>query len=163
MPSPKLFPLQGTLLALSTQTSTQTTGQTSANLTMPMLDSIRFVLEVQTVSGTNPTMDVWLDTSADGGSNYYPFLKFAQATTTGQGQQITMRTYLGIGDAATSAVAPLLGSVDGTTGSGTILQNGPIDPRQIKIRTLIGATTSATAQFAYAVKWIGLAVSEANV
>ena len=160
MPNLKEFPLSGTLLALVTRAGTQSTGVgfSDTATSLPAAEGYRFILEVQTVTGTNPTLDVFIDTSADGGTNYYPFLHFAQASTSGQGQQVIMRPYLASGDIATTSAAPLLGTVDGAQGSTAIVQNGPIDPRYIKVRTLVGATTGQTGTFSYAVKYIAQSV-----
>lgn len=152
MPNLNLLPLRGTLV--NNLTTALTTSGTSSALSVQMADSYRWILEVNTVSGTSPTLDVFLCTSADGGTNYYPFLHFAQATTSGQGQQLLMKPYLGDSDVATTSAAALIGVADGASGSTAIVQNGPINPSKIKVRSVISGTTPS---FAFAVRYIGLA------
>lgn len=148
MPNFELFPLQGTLYTQATLT----TNTTSGALTLPYAQSYRLIVETQTVSGTSPTMQVILATSADGGTNYHEILSFTQITTSGQGRQITFRPYLGYGDTATEFGCALLGTAD--LASGVVAQNGPIDPAHIKVRFVFGGTTPS---FAVAVKWLACA------
>lgn len=154
MPNLGMFPLVQTLVTLATQT----TNGTSANLQVQQSDSYRFIVEVKTVSGTSPTLDVFLATGDDGGpnttaTNYVEFLHFAQMTTTGQGRQALIRPYLGFGDTATEQAAPLLGTVDGATGATAVTTNGPFDPTNVKVRWVIGGTSPS---FAFAIKVIGV-------
>lgn len=136
-------------------TTAVTTSTTSGVLTVPLADSYRWIMLVNTVSGTtSPTLDVYLDTSADG-TNYFPFLHFAQATTSGAGQQAIMRPFMGTGDVATTAAANLLGTLDGATGSTAIVQNGPINIQKIKVRAVIGG--SGSPSFNFLVQYIALA------
>src|SRR5215472_11780085 len=128
MPNFGMLPLGGTLLALATQTTTGT----SANLTLPPASSYRLVVQVQTVSGTTPTLQVIVATSMDGGTTYNEVLSTAtQMTTSGLGEQLLIRPYLGIGDAATVATSALLGTADLGT---NVVNNGPIIPGFIKLR-----------------------------
>lgn len=157
MPNFNMLPLSGTLV--NNITTALTTTGTSAAMTLPLAESYRFILEVHTVSGTSPTLDVWLETSADGGTNYVPFLQFAEVTTSGQGKEAIWKPYLGVGDSGTSMNAPLLGSVDGSTSSSTSCPSGPIDTRYIKVRSLLGGTTPS---FAFAVRYIALAPQHAQ-
>jgi len=134
-----MLPLGGTLLALATQTTTGT----SANLTLPPASSYRLVVQVQTVSGTTPTLQVIVATSMDGGTTYNEVLSTAtQMTTSGLGEQLLIRPYLGIGDAATVATSALLGTADLGT---NVVNNGPIIPGFIKLRWVLGGTTPSFA------------------
>ena len=145
MPNFEIFPLQGTAFAAATLT----TNTTSANFTLPFAQSFRFIVEVNTVSGTLPTMQVILCTSADGGTNYDDILSFTQISTTGLGRQMVFRPYLGYGDTATEFTTALLGVAD--VASGVVAQNGPIDPAHMKLRFVFGGTTPS---FNVAVKWL---------
>lgn len=139
MPNFGMLPFGGTLLGLATVTTTGT----SANLVLPPSSSYRLVVQVQTVSGTLPTLQVILATSMDGGTTYNEVLSTAtQMTTSGAGQQLLIRPYLGIGDVATVATSGLLGTFDMTT---NVVNNGPIIPQFIKLRWVIGGTTPSIA------------------
>lgn len=139
MPNFGMLPLGGTLLGLATVT----TSGTSANLSLPPASSYRFIIQTQTVSGTLPTLSVLFATSMDAGTTYNEILSITTAlTTSGQGQQLLIRPYLGIGDVATSAACSLLGTLDLTT---NIINNGPIIPGFIKIRWVVAGTTPSFA------------------
>jgi len=148
MPNFELFPLQGTILAATTVT----TNTTTAAFTLPYAQSFRLIANVNTVSGTSPTMQVILATSADGGTTYVDILSMSQVTTTGLGRQITFRPYLGYGDTATEFSAGLLGTTD--PGSGVIAQNGPIDPAHMKARLVFGGTSPS---FNVQLQWLACA------
>lgn len=47
------------------------------------VDEVTATLTVSAASGTSPTLDVILQTSIDGGTNYYTVAAFTQKTTTG--------------------------------------------------------------------------------
>src|SRR5277367_3443416 len=108
MPNFGMLPQGGTLLALATVT----TSGTSAALTLPPASSYRLVVQVQTVSGTLPTLQLIVATSMDAGTTYNEILTTTSCTTSGAGAQLLTRPYLGIGDVATSAVSTLLGTAD---------------------------------------------------
>jgi hypothetical protein len=129
-----------TLLALATQT----TSGTSAAITLPPASSYRIIWQVQTVSGTLPTLVGIVAATADGGATYNEILSTSTMTTSGAGQQVMVRPYLGIGDAATQAVCSLLGTADIAAG---IVNNGPFlaTGGQIKLRWVASGTTPSFA------------------
>lgn len=145
MPNFGVFPQTNTLLALATTTQSGT----SAALTLPPASSYRFIVQVQTVSGTSPTLQVIVATSFDNGTTYNEVLSFANLTTSGAGRQMAVRPYLGVGDAATVASSTLLGTAD--IAAGDVVVHGPINPQFIKLRwVMTGTTPSAAWQFQYA-------------
>jgi hypothetical protein len=134
-----MFPQTTTLLA---QTTLTTTG-TSAALTMPLASSYRLMFEVQTVSGTTPTLVVIVATSFNGGATYDEILSTTTMNTSGGGQQLLVRPYLGIGDAATAQSMTLLGT--GADLAAGVTNNGPINPQFIKLRWVLSGTTPSLA------------------
>lgn len=138
MPNFGMFPQTNTLLALATQTQSGT----SAALTMPPASSYRFIVQVQTVSGTSPTLVLAVATSFDGGTTYNEILSSTTLTTSGSGDQLLIRPYLGIGDVATRASTTLLGTADIAA---AVVNNGPINPQLIKLRWIIGGTSPSLA------------------
>ena len=139
MPNFGMLPLGSTLIALATQTQSGT----SANLSLPPASSYRIIVQVQTVSGTSPTLQVIASTSFDGGTTYNEILSFANLTTSGQGRQMLIRPYLGIGDVATTAASALLGTAN--LAAGDLVNNGPIVPQFIKINWVIAGTSPSFA------------------
>lgn len=142
MPNIGLMTKAETLVALATVT---TTGTSSA-LTLPQAQSHRVVVEVQTVSGTSPTLQVIMATSDDS-TQYHEIMSLTQITTSGLGRQAIFRTYLGVGDAATEGVAALLGTAD--IASSADVKHGPVNPRYIKFRWVL---TGTSPSFAFAIK-----------
>jgi hypothetical protein len=138
MPNFGMFPQTQILLALATQT----TSGTSAALTLAPASSYRLIVQAQTVSGTTPTLVVALATSFDNGATYNEILSTSTATTSGVGQQLLIRPYLGMGDAATSAACSLLGTADIAA---AVVNNGPINPQFIKLRWILSGTTPSFA------------------
>src|SRR2546430_3230718 len=147
MPNFGMLPQGGTLLALATVT----TSGTSAALTLPPASSYRLIVQVQTVSGTLPTLQLIVATSCDAGTTYNEILSTANLTVSGAGRQLLVRPYLGIGDVATVAACPLLGTAD--FAAGDAVNNGPIVPGFIKLRWVI---TCTTASFAFQVQFIAI-------
>ncbi len=147
MPNFGMLPLGSTLLGLATVT----TNGTSAALSLPPASSYRFIVQAQTISGTLPTLQVIVATSLDGGTTYNEILQFTTIPPTAQGQQMMVRPYLGIGDAATTAITALLGTAD--LAAGQIVNNGPIVPGFIKVRWIISGTTPS---FAFQVQYIAV-------
>lgn len=146
MPNLSLLPLTSTLLGLATVTTSGTSGV----LTLPLASGYRFVVQMQTVSGTTPTLQVLVATSFDAGASYNEILSFAQVTTSGIGRQMQFRPYLGVGDQITQGFATaLLGTAD--IASNEIVVNGPINPQFVKLRWVVSGTTPSIAwQFQYA-------------
>ncbi len=139
MPNFGVFPQQTTVVALTTITANTTS---AANLTLPPASSYRLMVEVQTVSGTSPTMVVSMATSFNGGTTYDAIVSTTTLTTSGQGAQLLIRPYLGIGDAATSAAMALLGTA--SLAAATV-NNGPINPQNIKFQFIVGGTSPSFA------------------
>jgi hypothetical protein len=131
--------------------ATQTTNGTSAALTLPSASSYRFIVQVQTVSGTSPTLQIVIATSLDNGTTYNEILSFANLTTSGQGRQMLVRPYLGLGDVATTAVCTLLGTSD--IAAGDLVNNGPINPAFVKIRWI---TTGTSPSFAFQFQYLAI-------
>jgi len=117
---------------------TITTSGTSSAITLPPASSYRIIVQINTVSGTSPTLVVALATSADGGTTYNEVVSTSTMTTTGAGRQLLIRPYLGIGDAATEAACPLLGVADLAA---AVVNNGPINPQFVKFRWIAGGTS----------------------
>lgn len=146
MPNFGLLPLSSTLLSLATVT----TSGTSAALTLPPSSSYRLIVQVQTVSGTTPTLVLALATSLDAGTTYNEIISTTTLSTSGAGDQLLIRPYLGIGDVATRAAVSLLGTADLAAG---VVNNGPIVPGFIKLRWIISGTTPS---FAFQVQYVSL-------
>lgn len=144
MPNFGMPPQQVVLLAQQTIT----TNLTSAALNMPPSSSYRLIFEVQTVSGTSPTMVGILATSFDNGVSYEEILSTSTMTTSGGGQQVLFRPYLGFGDTATTQSSTLVGT--GADLAAAIVANGPINPQFLKIRFVVGGTSPS---FNVAVKY----------
>lgn len=138
MPNFGMLPFGGTLLGLATVT----TSGTSAALTLPPASSYRLIVQSQTVSGTLPTLVLIVATSMDGGTTYNEILSTSTITSSGLGQQLLIRPYLGIGDAATSASSTLLGTADIAA---AVVNNGPICSNYIKLRWVVSGTTPSLA------------------
>lgn len=134
MPNFGVLPQQVTLFG----PTTVTTSTTTANLALPPASSYRFICQVNTVSGTSPTMVMAICTSFDNGTTYNEVVSTSTMTTTGQGQQLLIRPYLGIGDAATQAATSLLGVADLAA---SVVNNGPLNPQFIELRLILGGTS----------------------
>jgi hypothetical protein len=144
MPNFGMFPQQQTLLALATQT---TTGA-SATLTLPPASSYRIMVEVQTVSGTTPTLVLGIATSFNGGATFDQILTTTTLTTSSQGAQLLVRPYLGIGDVATSQAMTFMATpFTGTPAAlaAATINNGPINPQSIKLTWVLSGTTPSFA------------------
>ena len=137
-----------TLLALATQTQSGT----SAAITLPPASSYRLIIQAQTVSGTSPTLVLALAATADNGTTYNEILSTTTITTSGAGQQLLIRPYLGIGDAATAAACTLLGTADLAA---NVVNNGPFlaTGGSIKLRWIIGGTSPS---FAFQVQYFAV-------
>lgn len=134
MPNFGMFPQTQSIFNPGTITASTTSGA----LTLPPASSYRIICQVATVSGTSPTMVMAIATSLDGGTTYNEVVSTSTMTTTGLGQQLLIRPYLGIGDAATTASTSLLGTADLAA---AVVNNGPINPQFIKVRLILGGTS----------------------
>lgn len=121
---------------------TVTAPTTSSTLTLPPASSYRIIVQVGTVSGTSPTLVVALCTSFDGGVTYNEIITTSTLSTSGQGWQLLVRPYLGIGDAATGQATALLGTANLAAAT---YNNGPIDPRYVQLRYITGGTSVSFA------------------
>src|SRR6266704_3861236 len=139
MPNFGMFPQQTTLLALATVTTSGTSGL----ITLPPGSSYRLMVECQTVSGTTPTLVLIVATSFNNGTTYNEVLSTTTLTTTNTGDQLLVRPYLGIGDAATRASMVLLGGAVDLAAAG--VNNGPLNPQNIKLRWVISGTLPSFA------------------
>jgi|SRR6516165_4503793 hypothetical protein len=135
MPNFGMFPQQETLLAQTTITATGTQALAQA---LPPASSYRIICQVNSVSGTSPTLVMAVCTSFDGGTTYNSVVSTSTMTTTGQGQQLLIRPYLGIGDAATNAATALVGTA--TLAAATV-NNGPINPQNVQLQFVAGGTS----------------------
>ena len=68
----------------SVTSAARTATGTGTAFATPQADSINATLVISAVTGTNPTLDLTLETTADG-TNYYTVGTFAQQTTTQAG------------------------------------------------------------------------------
>jgi hypothetical protein len=128
-------------------TATQTTSGTSPAITIPPASSYRFIVQVNTVSGTSPTLVLAIAATADNGTTYNEIITTTTLTTSGVGDQLSIRPYLGAGDVATRAASTLLGTADlaaATVVNGPFLATGGT----IKLRWILGGTSPS---FAFAV------------
>jgi len=135
-----LFPQVQTLVA----TATITTNTTSAVQAIPYGQSYRFLFNVGTVSGTSPTMVATIATSYDGGTTFVDVLTSTTLNTTGTGCSIVFRPYLSDGEISTSQIATATATTTITPTAATVA-NGPIDPRYIKVKYLVGGTSPSFA------------------
>lgn len=147
------LPLTSTLVGLATQTTSGTSGV----LTLPLCSSYRFVVQVQTVSGTSPTLQVILATSFDAGSTYNEILSFANLTASGFGRQMIFRPFLGESELSTVASSTLLGTAD--IAAADVVNNGPINPALIKVRWVVLGTSPS---FAFQVQYAGVPQNLSN-
>jgi hypothetical protein len=134
MPNFGVFPQTNILISQGTVT----TNATTAALTLPPAQSYRMIVQVNTVTGTSPTLVVALATSFDGGTTYNSFMSTTSITATGSGQSIVFRPYLGVGDVATSGSCTLLGTTDLAA---AVINNGPINPQFVKVRFVVSGTS----------------------
>jgi len=97
-------------------------------------DSILFRLDVSSLTGTSPTLDVYIQTTDDGGTTWYDVAHFAQqtgATTNPLFAKVSQEgdSYIGaVGDASIAA-----GSVSGL----------PIMNKLVRIKYVFGGTVTA--------------------
>lgn len=131
-----LFPQTQVLVA----SATITTNTTSAALTLPSAQSYRFLVSINTVTGTSPTLIATIATSFDGGTTYQDVLTSTTMSTTGQGCSIVFRPYLASGDVATSQGSSLT-SVATINPTAATVANGPINPQYIKVKYVVGGTS----------------------
>lgn len=127
------MPRQATVPVYRQLVSTSTTFSTSAgtsNVTsslkgtanaLPLADAYTLFLDVQTFTANTSvgglTLDVFVDSSPDGGTTWYPSLHFGQVTASTSIQRMEVRP-LGIGPTEVAALQNL-GATISTTSAGT--------------------------------------------
>lgn len=134
--------VRGNLATLVSSATAVTTSGTSSVLNLSSLmggepDAAQFMLNAATVSGTTPTLDVYLQWSSDAGTTWWDFLHFAQVTTTGKQSGLWTRR-----------------DNDGTGGTG-VIANGdavlaaskviaaPINSSSFRVKWVISGTITA--------------------
>lgn len=140
MPNLSIFPSSYALLT----GQTATTNGTSAAFAVPMGQSYRLTVELLTCASTCTNFNLGLYGSSDGGTTYHGLLGMTALTTSGQGNSIVFRPYLGQTESATSFTAPILGTTDFASNV-NVVANGPFDPRYLKLRWV--AVTTGTCTF----------------
>lgn len=104
---------------------------TSASI--PPSVSAAFYLDVTAASGTSETLDVYIETSVDGGTTWFEAFHFAQVTTSTMTRRLNVRTDgLGPAEAGTEA------QVD-VTGSTAVAASTPLTP-DVRVRWDLGGT-----------------------
>lgn len=120
--------------------ATITTNSTGSAQAIPYAQSYRFIFSINTVTGTSPTLIGVVATSFDGGTTYQDVLATTTLSTTGQGCSIVFKPYLGDGEISTAQGSSLTSIATINPVAGTVA-NGPIDPRYIKIKWVVGGTS----------------------
>lgn len=111
------------LLAAAARTTSSNSGNlkdTAANI--PASEAVVFLVNVTALAGTGgaPVLDVWVDTSPDGGTTWFTAFKFAQITTSTAARRLNVRT-TGIGIAEAGTEASVATSVTSATSNNTVL------------------------------------------
>ena len=134
--------VRGNIQTLLTNTTAQTTNGTSAVLNLSSLmggepDAAQFMLNATTVSGTTPTLDVYLQWSSDAGTTWWDFLHFAQVTTTGKQSGLWGRR-VSDGTGGTDIIA----NGDAVLAASKVI-NAPISSSSFRIKWVISGTITA--------------------
>ena len=90
-------------------TATTTSGVIGAVFNLAAADSYAFIVDVGAITGTSPTLDIEIEYSVDNGTTFYPWVRFAQMTATGQ-RRIVVQPIQGRGEAGTEAAVTLHGT-----------------------------------------------------
>lgn len=112
-------------------------------------DSVLVELNVSAASGTTPTLDLYAQTTIDGGSNYLDAVRFAQITTTTSNKHYAIISI------------PRNSAVIGAVGDATISASAvgvPLCSRIVRIKYAIGGTSPS---FSFTVKFY--AVDQNNI
>ena len=134
------------LLAAAARTTSSNSGNlinTSGNI--PASEAVVFLINVTTltIAGTSPAaaLDVWIDTSPDGGTTWFLAYKFAQITSSTAARRMNVRT-TGIGIAEAGTEASVATSVTTATVNNTVLAP------DIRVRwEITGGTSAASSNF----------------
>lgn len=133
--------VRGNVQTLLTSAALTTSGVSpTANLSSLMggePDAGQFLLQAQTMSGTSPTLDVYLQWSIDAGTTWIDFLHFTQQTTTGYDAQLWSRRNAN----------DFAGTPAGVVGNGVLAAgksvNGPISSDYFRVKWILGGTITA--------------------
>ncbi len=127
----------------------RTTSTNSGNLRdttggIPASDAIAVILNVTALTGAGPavTLDVWVDTSPDGGTTWFEAFKFANVPTSTISLRIDSRSN-GIGSTAVGTVSTVT-----TTGTAALNTNTVLARDQRVRWEILGATSAGSATFA---------------
>jgi anti-sigma-K factor RskA len=82
----------------------------SSQFTLPVADSYTFILDVGTPGGTTETLDAAIQTSVDGGTTFYDWWRFTQATTAAITYTLTVQPVQGRGEAGSVATITAAGT-----------------------------------------------------
>lgn len=114
--------------------ATVTATGVSARFSLGIADSYMLVLQIGTVTGTSPTLDVVLQTSYDKGVNYNNLpIRWTQKTSSTTEEVIVFRNGLGNNEVALAQV------VAGT--GGQLAKNCCFDPAYLQLSYTAGGTT----------------------
>lgn len=134
--------VRGNVQTLLTNTTAVTTNGTSATLNLSSLlggepDGAQFMLNATTMSGTTPTLDVYLQWSSDAGTTWWDFVHFAQVTTTGKQSALwTRRDNDGTGGTGVIATG------DAVLGASKVIA-APINSSSFRVKWVISGTITA--------------------
>jgi hypothetical protein len=145
MASALLLPIKKNVLTASAVAATAS----SAAFSLPMADSYDLVLNITSVTGTTPTMDLVLQTSIDGGTTFVDLpLRYTQKTAAGVAH-LVFRLGLGENEVALEQA--------GADTGGTLAKNCVFDPQNMKLKYTIGGTnptfTFTVTAFALPLGW----------
>ena len=116
----------------------RTTSSNSGSVILPSAPSYTFWLDVTTVTGTNPTLDLSIEQTPDDGTTFLGFLRFAQSIAA---EQRRIKWAPSLMNEAAEETAELA-----TTG-GASVDNMPAS-RKIRFVWTIGGTNTPTFTFA---------------
>jgi hypothetical protein len=134
------------LLAAAARTTSSNSGNLRDTVgNIPASEAIAFLINVTTltIAGPSPAaaLDVWIDTSPDGGTTWFLAYKFAQITSSTAARRLNVRT-TGIGIAEAGTEASVATSVTAATSNNTVLSP------DIRVRwEITGGTNSASSNF----------------
>ncbi len=129
-----------------------TTSSNSGNLkntvnAIPLCDAVTLILDVTAYTGTaGPNLAVvYIDSSPDGGTTWYPSFTFAQVSTSADIQRADLRT-IGIGPTETATLTRLGTTINTTTAStvNTVLS------QDHRVRWTMTAGAGGTASLTFA-------------
>ncbi len=134
-----------TVVALATYTSTTTTSA----IDWPLTEYVggKFLLEIGTVAGTSPTLDVCIQTTPDDGTTWRVCWRFAQATD-GTDRELTTTWGLGYDQLTTlNAERAALANTGGALSLGTPIAD------KIRVVFTIGGTSPSFPATLFFIPW----------